>query len=245
MTRVTQQFARDFGLPEATFTAGVNRFVTGSPALGTRVWARGAGDLVSYRDTLFVRSTNPAVTAALAREFQTASGAWFFEWPTLMRLETILNRFGWRIENHAPFFLPKGALPTPSDSHLRVIEQANIPGYQADPRIREAFAYDDADPDVLGVGYFDPDLKVVAGANINGALTWEIGIEVLDADYAHRGLAKLVTQALAAAMQRRDPGRLVVYGTQFSHSQSMNVAIGAGFHLGWTELMFGPMPHRH
>ncbi|MFR6020600.1 MAG: GNAT family N-acetyltransferase, partial [Lactobacillaceae bacterium] len=30
-----------------------------------------------------------------------------------------------------------------------------------------------------------------------------------------------------------------LYGTQFSHVQSMNVAIRAGFVLGWTELMIG------
>lgn len=242
MTELTTQFALEFGLQAADFAQPYNRFITAPVALGTRYWARGAGDLVLYQDHLYVRTTNPLVTAGLALEFDAASGAWFDEWSTLMKMNRLLARYGWQITNHAPFFVPAGAFATPLDPHLQMIERADIPAFRHDRRIREAFAYADADPDMLGVGYFvDGLVRVIAGANRNGAYTWEIGIEVLDPAYEHQGLAVLVVQALAAEIQRREPDVITVYGTQFSHMRSMNVAIHSGFRVGWTEVMFGPI----
>lgn len=246
MTTITDQFALEFGLRPADFTTPYNRFITAAPAAGARYWARGAGDLVIYQDQLYVRTTNPLVTAGIALDFNDTSGAWFFEWPHLRELERLLNRYGWQITNHAPFFVPAGQLTAPRDPHLMLIKQDDIPLFKTDKRIREAFAYDAKDPDLLGLGYFvDGQVKVVAGANKNGAHTWEIGIDVLDPAYARRGLAAMVVRALAAEIQRQAPAVQVVYGTQFSHSRSMNVAIRAGFRVGWTELMFAPIRGRH
>lgn len=245
MSSIIDQFALEFSLVPSEIEIPENRFVTAPPALGARYWARGAGDLVIYQDRLFVRTTNPVVTAGLANAFRNTAGTWFFEWSRLRALERLLNRYGWQIKNHAPFFLPAGPIQWPHDPHLRLIQQAEIPNFQKDKRIREAFAYDAADPDMLGAGYFeDGQIKVVAGANHNGAYTWEIGVEVLDPRYAHRGLAAMVVQTLAAAIQRQAPNVLIVYGTQFSHMRSMNVAIRAGFRIGWTELMLGPIRRR-
>ncbi|WP_054662096.1 hypothetical protein [Lacticaseibacillus camelliae] len=87
-----------------------------------------------------------------------------------------------------------------------LIERADIPLFKKDKRIHEAFAYDDVDPDMLGVGYFDDgQLKVVAGANQNGRYTWEIGVEVLDPAFARQGLAVKVVQALTARFNGARP----------------------------------------
>lgn len=246
MTTITDQFALEFGLQPADFDQPYNRFITAQPASEARYWARDAGDVVIYQDHLYVRTTNELVTDGIALDFNDTPGEWFFEWPHLRELERLLHRYGWQITNHAPFFLPAEPLTAPDDPHLQLIEQADIPLFKKDKRIHEAFAYDPADPDRLGVGYFDDgQLKVVAGANQNGRYTWEIGVEVLDPQFARRGLAVMVVQALAAQIQRRRPDILVVYGTQFSHMRSMNVAIRAGFRVGWTELMMAPIrPHQ-
>ncbi|WP_203623104.1 MULTISPECIES: GNAT family N-acetyltransferase [unclassified Lacticaseibacillus] len=246
MTKITDQLALEFGLAPADFARPYNRFITAPPVSGARYWARDAGDLVVYQDHLYVRTTNPLVTDGIALDFNTTAGEWFFAWPHLRELERLLHRYGWQITNHAPFFLPTGTIQPPSDAHLMLIEQADIPLFKKDKRIHEAFAFDDVDPDMLGVGYFDDgQLKVVAGANQNGRYTWEIGVEVLDPAFARQGLAVKVVQLLTAEIQRREPEMLVVYGTQFSHMRSMNVAIRAGFKVGWTELTFAPIRRHH
>ncbi|MFD1432321.1 GNAT family N-acetyltransferase [Lacticaseibacillus yichunensis] len=245
MTTITNQFALEFGLAPATFQGDANVFITGQANAGARYWARGAGDMVIYQDHLFVRCTNAQLTARLQQAFAQTPGQWFFEWSTLRQLDQLLHSFGWQITNHAPFFLPKGPLAKPTEPHLRLIERDEIAAFRTDARIHEAFAFDDDDPDLLGMGYFEGNqLKIVAGANQNGRYTWEIGIEVLDPAFARRGLAGMVVRGLAAEMQQRRPDWLVVYGTQFSHMRSMNLAIDQGFRVGWTEPMFSPI-RRH
>lgn len=245
MTDITQQFALEFDLQPEDFDQLYNRFITTPAVAGTRYWARGAGDMVIYQDHLYVRSTNSLVTAGIALEFNKAQGAWFFEATKLRELARLLRRYGWQITNQAPFFVPTKAFTAPVDTHLQFIERDQIRVFKHDTRIREAFAYNASDPDKLGVGYFvDGMLKVVAGANQNGKYTWEIGVEVLDPAFAHHGLAVMVVKALAAEIQARRPDVIIVYGTQFSHMRSMNVAIAAGFKVGWTELMFDPI-RRH
>ena len=103
-----------------------------------------------------------------------------------------------------------------------------------------AFGYDPAAPDRLGIGYeLDGDLVAVAGASQNGRYCWEIGVELLDPAFRHQGIASRSVQQLTAEIQLRRQDVLPLYGTQFSHVQSMNVAIRAGFVLGWTELLIG------
>ena len=227
MSLITKQLALDLQVPASRLQNTGNLFVTRPPVPTARSWARDVGDIVIRKGRLWVRTTKPEVTAALADAFGQADGAWFLEMKTVEQLTELLRNFGLKVTNMAPFFVPSNQLSRQLTAGMHLIEADAIPKYQANHAIKMAFGYDPAAPDRLGIGYeLDGDLVAVAGASQNGR-------------YCHQGIASRLVQQLTAEIQHRRQDVLPLYGTQFSHVQSMNVAIRAGFVLGWTELLIG------
>ncbi|WCZ20484.1 GNAT family N-acetyltransferase [Lacticaseibacillus paracasei] len=240
MSLITKQLALDLQVPASRLQNTGNLFVTRPPVPTARSWARDVGDIVIRKGRLWVRTTKPEVTAALADAFGQADGAWFLEMKTVEQLTELLRNFGLKVTNMAPFFVPSNQLSRQLTAGMHLIEADAIPKYQANHAIKMAFGYDPAAPDRLGIGYeLDGDLVAVAGASQNGRYCWEIGVELLDLAFRHQGIASRLVQQLTAEIQHRRQDVLPLYGTQFSHVQSMNVAIRAGFVLGWTELLIG------
>lgn len=240
MRRLTEQFAIDFQVDEETLLQGKNVFVTNQANSEMRYWSRGSGNLVTYNDQIFCRTNQPELTQTLEKAFKDHSGTWFYEIPNLYQLNEILGEFDLKVTNQAPFYVPAGELIATVAPQMRLIRGEEISALKEDKRIRQAFCYDETDPDKLGLLYYEGDkLLAVAGANQNGRYTWELGIELLQ-DIGHRGIASQLVKTITAVIQQEEPEIIPVYGTQFSHIRSQNVAIRAGFKLGWAELMFGP-----
>lgn len=240
MSLINTQLGLDFQLSAAELEGSQNVFVVKSPQAMARFWARDEGDIVIRGNRLLVRVTNPEALIVLKQAFGEEDGAWFLSMANLTKLTTILGGFGLKASNMGPFFVPSQRFVPNLMPEMHLIEADEIPAYRANKAITMAFGYDRHYPDQLGVAYqVDGELKAIAGASQNGDACWEISVEVLDPRYRHRGIATQLVKQLTATIQSRRPDILPVYGTQFSHVQSMNVAIRAGFVLGWTELMIG------
>ncbi|RXT57810.1 GNAT family N-acetyltransferase [Lacticaseibacillus chiayiensis] len=240
MSLITTQLGLDFQLSAAELEGSRNIFIAKTPQAAARFWARDEGDIVIRDNRLLVRVTNPEALIALKQAFGEEDGAWFLSIANLTKLATILSSFDLRVSNMAPFFVPSQRFVPNLMPQMHLIEADEIPAYQVNRAIAMAFSYDRHYPGRLGVAYHvDGELKAIAGASQNGDACWEISVEILDPQYRHRGIAAQLVKQLTATIQSRRPDILPVYGTQFSHVQSMNVAIRAGFVLGWTELMIG------
>ncbi|TLF39591.1 GNAT family N-acetyltransferase [Lacticaseibacillus zeae] len=240
MSLITTQLGLDFQLSAAELEGSRNLFMAKPPQVAARFWARDEGDIVIRDNRLFVRVTDPEALTALKHAFGEEDGAWFLSMANLTKLTTILGDFGLRVSNMGPFFVPSQRFVPNLMPEMHLIEADEITAYQANKAITMAFGYDRHYPDQLGIAYrIDGELKAIAGASQNGDACWEISVEILDPQYRHRGIAGQLVKQLTATIQSRHPDILPVYGTQFSHVQSMNVAIRAGFVLGWTELMIG------
>ncbi|ERL65973.1 hypothetical protein [Schleiferilactobacillus shenzhenensis] len=235
---INQQLALDFSCPPTVFDQPRSFFTTAPAVPGARYWARDRGTIVCLRDRLFCRTDNAKLTAALSATFAKAPGQWFMETANLYLLDKILAPYGLAIANHGPFFVPPAFFPVPpADPHFLPFAETPVPIFH--------FSKKDG-PDSLdhsnqfSVQYTaNGDIRAVANADQDGAHTWEIGIELLDPDYAHQGVATQLVHRLVANLQALRPNVLPVYGTQFSHTRSMNVAIRAGLIIGWTELVIG------
>lgn len=242
MDLLKQQFAIDFNCEPEVFEREDSFFTTAKSSPEARYWARGFGDIICFNDRIFCRTEDTQVTECLKKEFHKMPGQWFFEMENIVSLQKILQKFDLKINNISPFFIPqkKSIEAEKQSSKLRFFSPSEIQVFQQDKRIKEAFCYDKNDPDMLGVGYYhEGELKAIAGANHNGKHTWEIGIEVLDNRIEKQGIAAMLVRQLTAEIHKQNPLILPVYGTQFSHIRSMNVAIRAGFLIGWSEIMIG------
>ena len=167
--------------------------------------------------------------------------AWFLEPKNLRALDDRLHAAGWQIEMLHPFYIAEqpSALPETQYS-LRFYEAAEIEAFRGDERFGEAFCFDPAAPDLLGVAAVDGErILGMAGASGDSPTMWQIGINVLP-EAQGRGIAKTLVAALKNEVLRR--GILPFYGTSFSHLASQRTALAAGFSPAWVELVTSPLP---
>jgi len=169
------------------------------------------------------------------------SAAWFLEAKNLRALNDRLHASGWQIETVHPFYIAEhpSELQEPPCA-LRFYEAAEIEQFHGDERFGEAFCFDPAAPDLLGVAALDGErILGMAGASGDSPTMWQIGINVLP-EARGCGLAKALVAALKNEILRR--GILPFYGTSFSHLASQRTALAAGFLPAWVELVTSPLP---
>lgn len=238
---INQQLAADFSCPPAAFDQPHSFFTTTPAAASGRYWAQDRGTIVCLRDRLFCRTDDAELTAALSDAFANAPGQWFMETANLYLLDKLLAPYHLAIANHGPFFVPPAVLPVlPPDQHFLPFTETPVPLFHFEMNAAGSSSDSLSHSNEFSLRYTaDDDIRAVATASKDGAHTWEIGIEILDPDYAHQGIATQLVHRLVAHLQALQPDVLPVYGTQFSHTRSLNVAIRAGLVIGWTELVIG------
>ncbi len=236
---IKKQFSVDFNCPLEALEENV--FVTYKSDNNSRYKARSKGSIVCYNGKLYVRTEEERLTQKLKHKYNQKNSDWFLELPNLRELKDELAEFDLKIESINPFLIPiKEKMITDKwDGKFVFIEKEAILNFKKDKRITEAFCYSENDPDQIGLAYYEKnELKAICGANWNGKYTWEIGIEVLDHQFEKKGVATALVRNLTSKILLDHPNVLIVYSTSFSHVNSMNVAINAGFKIGWTEIAF-------
>lgn len=247
MRDIREQFAVDMFCTVDEIKEMNNLFVTAKPNNQMRYWARNEGAIIFSDNRLLCRTDNEELTADLKKEFQDVQAEWSGELSYLRKLEGIVKKYDYEIVNYKPFFIPNEMkeVPKEHEKHLTFYYGKEIKQFQSDERFQESFLYGESDPDKIGVSYKVADKIVgMAGANSNGKYVWEIGIEVFEG-YRGKGLATVLVSAITNKIIADNDGEIIpTYGTQFTHTKSMNVAIRSGYKMGWTELMIKKMePH--
>ena len=164
------------------------------------------------------------------------SAAWFLEAKNLRQLNSRLHAAGWQIETVHPFYIAEQSSALPETPYaLRFYEAAEIEQFRGDERFGEAFCFDPAAPDLLGVAALDGErILGMTGASGDSPTMWQIGINV-EPDARRRGIGTLLVTLLKNDILRR--GILPFYGTSISHIASQRVALSAGFLPAWAELV--------
>lgn len=197
------------------------------------------GNIILYKDRILCRTENKDLTEKLRKMYEKNNGAWFLEIENLLELKDILKEYGYEMTRVGPFFIPKEqSHPPVSNSHLVFYDQEELQQFKGDERFEEAFAFSDKYPDFAAVSYnVDGEIIAMAGTNYNGKHCSEIGVEIIHSDYHSKGIATLLIKALTNKIIEVTNGEILpTYGTAFSHTKSMNVAIQAGYKVGWTEV---------
>jgi hypothetical protein len=240
MTLIYKQLAIDFHCSPETIALPDSFFTTYKGTSDSRYPARNEGNLVCQNGRLLCRTTNVALTQELREKYASVKAEWFCEMSNLYALNQILSKYDLEIQSIVPFFIPDGqVIDDIAKENYQFHSEKEIPAFKNDKRIRQSFCYSEDDPDKLGLSYTENGkLLAMGGANHQGKYTWEIGIERIE-DGGPKYLASKLVRKLVAKIQTDYPDVLPIYSTQFSHVQSINVAIHAGLKLGWTEIIIG------
>lgn len=154
----------------------------------------------------------------------------------MKQLERLLQKYNYSISNYAPFFT-SSFIEDYDRTDLTIYEADEIQQFKGNSQFKECYMFDENYPDLLGTAIKNgKEIIAMAGMNQTGKYCLELGVQVLP-EYRHQGLATKLITAITVEAQQRYPKMVVTYGTQFTHTQSINVAIKSGFNHQWTEIM--------
>lgn len=231
--QILQQFFIDLAEPK---TLEKHLFCTGTPSNDARPWAKNNGTLILYDNRLLCRTDDESLTQKLQETYDDCPAEWFGEISNLKHLECLLNQYDYTMVDYGPFFIPQKNESFDSSSY-RFYTDDEIHQFQGNEAFEECFMFDPQHPDLLGIS-LERDGKTIAmvGMNQTGKYCLELGIQVLP-EFQHQEIATQLVKAMAYEAQQRYPDKVLTYGTQFTHSQSINVAIKSGFIHSWTEIV--------
>ena len=232
-----EQLAKDYCCPVSEVTDACNHFHIYEPLEGRRRFSEGQEcflKIVSLRNKLLFAGAPEIIEWCRAR-YTDFAGQWFMEPRTILELNEKLKESGHKVSHLHPFYIAteKSAVaPAPYD--VVIYRDQEIEQFRGDARMNEAFSFQEAAPDRIGVGAWkDGNLLGMAGASADSPTMWQIGINV---EKEAEGLG--IGPDLVARLKNEilDLGILPYYGTAVSHINSQRVAQKAGFVPAWTEL---------
>lgn len=238
---IENQFSYEFNISKEKIRSKDNIFSNRESDEKFRFWASGIGNILIYNEKLMVRIEDELALSKIKNEFSEVSGEWFFEEDNLKYLEKLLNDHNLTIINRAPFFIPKERMDYKNERNFKIYNNNEISKISNVDNMDFIFSFEKGlYEDKIGLGYFDGENVIaMAGANEMSPVMWEIGIMKFSNDRKFSGIGVKTLRNITALIQEKNI--LPVYGTQFSHIKSINLAIRAGYELGWVELMIGEL----
>lgn len=221
-----RQILNDFSISEEEFDYGGNIFVVNNPNDKFLFYNKSLVSIIIFGNRIFVRSNDNKLIEELKNEYHSYPGQWFTEFGNIKRLESILNNYKLKIDNFFP-------LMTFSDRYVKTrnftfdrIDKKDIMKYKDLSNM--PFTFDDDDR--IGISFHDENkLIALCGASAIGKYLWSLGIEKFYFDEKYRGLSSSMARSLALQIIDENSCVSPIYTTQFSHTDSINTAIRAGF----------------
>lgn len=233
------QLALDFCCEAEDLEKPGNLFTEYVPLDGRRRWAE-VEDIflkIASVDGKLLMSGRADIIDLCRRTYADGNAAWIADGGELLKLDALVQPFGYRLHMAHPFFTADTVSEPPAISAEIVRYRGpEIEQFRGDSRFSEAYAFSAVAPDVLGVGAAaDGKVVAMAGASADSPTLWQIGIDVLP-EYRGRGFAAALVTHLKNDILAE--GRLPFYGTASSHIASQRTALAAGFKPAWTEISF-------
>lgn len=233
---LAKQLAVDFCTDVASVLNRENIFTEYTRLDGRRIFREGTCFLKTASvNGKILASGRKDIIQWMQETYQDKNGAWFMDMECLHELEEGLAKFGCRIGQAHPFYIAtKPTLTADTDYEIKVFAGDELEQFRGDKRLGEAFLFEDAPKDEIGVGaYKNGKLLGMAGATGDSETMWQIGINVMP-EAEGRGIGTTLVCVIKNEILER--GKLPFYGTSMSHIASQRVALNAGFVPAWAEL---------
>lgn len=233
---LVKQLAVDFCTDEKSVLSKENIFTEYKRLEGRRIFQEGECYLkVASVNGKILASGKKDIIDWVRDKYKDGNGAWFMDMECLHELEAGLSKFGCQIGQAHPFYIAteKSGVDT-KGYEIRVFTGKELEQFRGDERFGEAFLFDAAPKDEIGVGaYKDGMILGMAGATSDSDMMWQIGINVMP-EAGGIGIGTMLVAIIKNEILNR--GKLPFYGTSMSHIASQRVALGAGFVPAWSEL---------
>ena len=181
-----RQILNDFSISEEEFDYGGNIFVVNNPNDTFLFYNKSLVSIIIFDNRIFVRSNDNKLIEELKNEYHSYPGQWFTEFDNIKKLESILKKYKFKIDNFFP-------LMTFSDRYVKTrnftfdrIDKKDIMKYKDISNM--PFTFDDDDR--IGISFHDENkLIALCGASTIGKYLWSLGIEKFYFDEKYRGLS--------------------------------------------------------
>lgn len=233
---LAKQLAIDFCTDEISVISKDNVYTEYKALDGRRIFQEGECFLkIAVVNGKILASGKRDIIEWFSEKYKKGNGAWFMDMECLHELETGLSNFGCRVGQAHPFYIAteKSEVYT-KEYEIKIFVGDELEQFRGDERFGEAFIFDDAPKDEIGVGaYKDGRVLGMAGATSDSDMMWQIGINVMP-EAEDLGIGTMLVKIIKNEIL--DRGRLPFYGTSMSHITSQRVALAAGFVPAWAEL---------
>lgn len=233
---LVKQLAVDFCTDEKSVLSKENIFTEYKRLEGRRIFQEGECYLkVASVNGKILASGKKDIIDWVRDKYKDGNGAWFMDMECLHELEAGLSKFGCQIGQAHPFYIATEKSEVDTQGYeIRVFTGKELEQFRGDERFGEAFLFDAAPKDEIGVGaYKDGMILGMAGATSDSDMMWQIGINVMQ-EAGGIGIGTMLVAIIKNEILNR--GKLPFYGTSMSHIASQRVALGAGFVPAWSEL---------
>jgi hypothetical protein len=236
---IAEQLALDYCCSAADIQDNAHHFSEYRPLKGRRLFDERNEECflkIAVINGKLLVSGHKDIIIVLMDELKNVDGAWFMEMRSLCRLSDRIKEYGYQIQQAHPFYIATNKSMVSTDGYSIIwYDQEGIKQFKDDARFKEAFAFCQATPDMLGVAAVkNGTIMGMAGASSDSPYLWQIGINTVAA-FESRGIGTLLVTLIKNAVLDRNI--IPYYGTSMSHIASQRVALKSGFLPTWTELI--------
>jgi len=235
--RLLQQLSLDYNCTPEDFRAKENVITVPALKEGRRSYSPGIPFLEMAtlgRNTVIM--ADERLHGFLRDMIRDAEGHRLFEAGNLIRLNTELNKYGYRIDPTHHMFLPFRRVEAAGSFQVKWFFEDGIRRFYGDPRFPNAIAYPEpcpVRPDRMVVAAVEGEkILGMAGCSEDAPHWQQIGIDVLP-EYRSRGIGTYLVTLLTNRIM--ETGDVPFYGTAAANIQSQNIAYNSGFRPAWVE----------
>lgn len=237
---LTRQLENDFDNNIETLLDGKNHFIYNEPNTDFLYYNQDKLAINCVGNSLLVRSFDKRLLDELEETYFDFPAPWFMEMDNIFKLQNILKKYDMSLKNMDPIMAPRlNFTKFESDYEFKRIDKKDYDKFKG--LVKFAFSCDDgASDDKLVLSYYD-DEKLIAIARVsrNSKYLWDIGVEKFDFSPKYREVTPILINNLTVLAQKENPDITVIYTSQFSHVNSINLAISAGYRLAFSFILGG------
>ena len=222
------QIKNDYSISSDKFNSKENIFTLNKRDESFLFYDRADFSMICTRGKIFMRTDRPKLLDELRKIYKDYPGAWFAEAANIRKLDSILGKYNIEIDNFFPLMSFSDRDVSVKDFEFTRINKEAIGDFRN--KTKMAFAFDEDDR--FGLAYYDRDrLVALAGASKSGKHLWDIGLEKFYFENKYKGIAASILRSLSLIIMEENEDISPIVATQFSHTQSINTALRAGYDM--------------
>lgn len=190
--------------------------------------------IIGCGKNLLIKSDDKELLEELKNELGDFPSEWFFEYENIYKIEKIIGKYGQKIVNYGPVFEPnKNFKKIESPFKFEKIDLNNAEKYRKykfifdfdDPYFNSKFAYAYYDgKKLIGLGSFSKNSKYFR----------EFSCQKFSKDSKYKKLMAIMLNNMTYEILKNHKEIIPITASQFSHIDSMNLSINAGYRLAFT-----------